>query len=232
LALAIDLTARPTLAAAATVTLWAYGIAFVTSRWALEATAFASAVDGGVVWRARAGQAREHLLALVRWLPTRVSDQITDIKDWAPLRDSQSLGAPWHLAMIAAGGAAALTGRLLCGPCPAGHGAAAIAVGVVVTALVAVGARWRATLIACGLAVLLAFAMLSGSPRPLLAVLPWVLLMGAYLFFSTRTLRRLANPSVMNTAAALLGSALGRLIIGRPTWDAVNRHTEPIDPAR
>ncbi len=41
LGLAVDLTRPPILAAAGVVSLWAYGVAFVTSRWVLEATAFA-----------------------------------------------------------------------------------------------------------------------------------------------------------------------------------------------
>lgn len=61
LALAVDLSQRPTLALAAAVTLWCYGTAFVTSRWAIEAISFASARNGRLVWSARADQAREHL---------------------------------------------------------------------------------------------------------------------------------------------------------------------------
>ncbi|MCT7657521.1 hypothetical protein [Mycobacterium deserti] len=221
LALAVELTARPTLAVAAAITLWAYGIAFVTGRWAMEATAFASAVDGRVVWHARAGQAREHLLALVRWLPTRVSGQIDDLKDWAPLRESTSQVAPWHLAAITAGGAAAVTGRLLCGPCTVGDGVAATVVGAVTTAVVTAGARWRPPLILLGAAGVAVSMVLMGSPRPGLAVLPWLLLMGAYLFFSTRTMRRFERPNALGAIAAGIGSAVGRFVVGRATWEAM-----------
>jgi hypothetical protein len=222
LALAVDLPARPTLAASAALAFWAYGTAFVTSRWALEATAFASLKEGHVVWRAHAGQAREHLLALVRWLPTGIDRKLGDVKDWAPLRVSTSTGAPWHVAVIVAGGAAALTGRLMCGPCPTEQGAAATIVGAVAAAAVAACARWRAALIVVGAMVVLASMVIMGTPRPVLAALPWLLLMGAYLFFSTRTLRRLGRPNVLGAAAAVVGSAAGRVIIGRATWEAVN----------
>lgn len=220
LALAIDLPGRPTLAAAATVTLLAYGIAFVTSRWALEATAFASLLDGRVVWQARPAQAREHLLALVRWLPTR-SGGVADIKDWAPLRNSTSQCAPWHLAVIIAGSAAALTGRLLCGPCPLVDGVIATIVGAVASVVVTAGARWRASLIPlCAAGICVSMALIT-SPRPAFAVLPWLLLMGAYLFFSTRTLRRLGRPNALSAAGAALGSTIGPLVVGRATWEAV-----------
>jgi hypothetical protein len=42
LGLVIDVTGHVLLAAAAIVTLWVYGVAFVTSRRALEGLAFAS----------------------------------------------------------------------------------------------------------------------------------------------------------------------------------------------
>jgi hypothetical protein len=41
-------------------------------RWAVEATAFGRVRHGQIRWTANAGHAREHLLALVRWLPTAV----------------------------------------------------------------------------------------------------------------------------------------------------------------
>ena len=57
LSLAVDLATRPLLGLAATAALWAYGISFVTSRWAFESLAF-TRVDGDrLLWRARADQA-------------------------------------------------------------------------------------------------------------------------------------------------------------------------------
>jgi hypothetical protein len=231
LALAVDLPARPTLAAAAAITLWTYGIAFVTSRWALEAAAFTSLADGRVVWRARAGQAREHLLALVRWLPAR-TDGVRDVKDWAPLRDSTAQTAPWHMAMIAAGGAGALTGRLLCGPCSVADGAIMTSVGAAAAGAVAAGARWRVILIMLGAVVVATAATLMSSPRPIVSAVPWLLLMGAYLFFSTRTLRRLGRPNVLGVVIAAIGSAVGHAVVGGATWDALigQRRPDENDP--
>ncbi len=223
LALAVDLPARPTLVTAAVVTLWAYGLAFVTSRWALEATAFAASADGWVVWQARAGQAREHLLALVRWLPARIDGQVVDVADWAPLRERTPVSAPWNLAMVVGGGAAALTGRLLCGATPLEHGVTATIVGAAATVAITAGARRRKRFVVIGGIALLGAAVLTNSPRPLLAVAPWLLLMGAYLFFSTRTRRQLGRRNALGVAAAAAGSAIGRLIVGSATWAATRR---------
>lgn len=220
LALAIELAPRPGLAAAATVALWAYGVAFVTSRWALEATAFASSHGGTVTWHARPGQAREHLLSLVRWLPERI-DPSLDVKDWAPLKCSTSLTAPWHVAVIVAGAAAAVSGRLLCGPCSGEQVVATAVAGAATTAAVAVGARGRSLLVLVGAVAVLATMVLTGAARPIVGVLPWLLLMGAYLFFTTRTLRRLGRPNVLGVAMAALGSVIGQGIFGRATWEAV-----------
>jgi hypothetical protein len=90
LALVVDLPRHPALGLAVVVTLWASGTAFVTSRWAIESTAFARLRDGRVEWVAEAGQAREHLLALVRWLPTRADPAATSAKGWAALRPGRS----------------------------------------------------------------------------------------------------------------------------------------------
>jgi hypothetical protein len=221
LALAIDLTVRPSLAVAAAVTLWAYGVAFVTSRWALEATAFASVVDGQIVWHAHAGQAREHLLALVRWLPKRLDTGCSDVRDWAPLRESRSLLAPWHLALILAGGAAALSGLLLCGEGLSGRAVGLTAVGILATVVIVLGAPWRAMLIVTGGAALFISLVVMGAPHPHLGVLPWLLLMGAYLFYSTRTLRLLGRPSPLGVAISRLASNTGQYVVGEATWAAV-----------
>jgi hypothetical protein len=225
LALAVELPERPLLAAAAAVTLWAYGIAFVTSRWALEATAFASCRDGWVVWQARAGQAREHLLALVRWLPSRMEERSTDVKEWAPLRGPTSPGAPWNVAMVVAGSAAALTGRLLCGPCPPAQGMIMATLGAVIAAAVTAGRR-RKTLTALGASALMGALTVMEPPRHVLGVLPWLLLLAAYLFFSTRTLGRLGRRNALSAAAEEVGSAVWRLIVGRPTWDAMTAYRD------
>ncbi|MCG5431107.1 hypothetical protein LV457_02215 [Mycobacterium sp. MYCO198283] len=192
LALAVDLPARPALAVAAAITLWAFGIAFVTSRWAVEVTAFATVRDGRLSWRARADHAREHLLALVRWLPPHPSPD-GDLRDWAPLQRPTAPSAPWNAATLVAGAAAAVTGRLLCGPCPPAEAIAAVAVGVVTTALLVAGGRRRTGWLAAGVAALLAVLWLGGAPRPLLGVVPWLLLAGAYLYFVGCTPRRLAR---------------------------------------
>ncbi|BCI54052.1 hypothetical protein NIIDNTM18_33300 [Mycolicibacterium litorale] len=221
LALAVDLTERPTLTVAAAITLWAYGTAFVTSRWALEATAFASLNNGRVTWRAAAGQAREHLLALVRWLPGEVDPPRT-LQDWAPLAGRTAMTAPWNLAMVTAGAAAALTGQLLGGPSSSTEAAIAAVAGGVLTTAVITAARWRRSAVALGAMVLLAVMALTDAPKPMLAVLPWLLVLGAYLFFSTRTLRKLARGGPVAHAMSAGVAPIGRLILGRATWEAIH----------
>ena len=221
LALAIDVTDRPALLAAAVLTLWAYGVAFVTSRWALEATAFAECDDGTVRWAAHSQNAKEHQLALVRWLPSRLSGCQT-VGEWAPLAGRTPLTAPWNVAMLLAGVAAAVTGRLLCGPCPATQAAVVAVVGGTMTALALVAVRWRGAVSTAGVAVLLVAMVLIESPRPVVAVLPWALVMAAYLFFSTRTMIKLGSQSPVAATASAVVTAVGRVVVGRPTWDAMH----------
>lgn len=221
LALAVDLTERPILAAAAVVTLWAYGIAFVTSRWALEATAFASIDAGRVTWRAVQGQAREHLLALTRWLPAG-REPTGSLLDWPPLAGRTSVTAPWNVAMLVAGCAAGVTGRLLCGPCSPPEGAITAVTGGVLAGVAITAARQRKSVVAIGAAILLTAMVLTGAPKPLLGVVPWLLVLGAHLFFSTRTLRKLCDggPAAQVTSAGV--AMLGRLVLGRATWEAIH----------
>ncbi len=231
LALAVDLWRRPTLLLAAIVTLWCYGIAFVTSRWVVEATAFAAVRGTRVVWNARADQAREHLLALVRWVPEHITADVTEVADWAPLRQRTALTAPWNLAIVVAGCAAAVTGRLLCGPLAAPHGIVIAAVGGAATALVVLASR-RGLLVPAAAVLLAAALMVLHSPRPVLAIAPWLLLMSAYLFFTTRTLAKLSTPNVLAPVIGRLTAALVRTIVGPSTWKAMRHGGERRDEDR
>jgi hypothetical protein len=226
LGLAIDLWKRPTLLAAAAVTLWCYGIAFVTSRWAVEVTAFAAVRDGRVTWRAHAEQAREHQLVLSRWIPCRTTGGIIEIADWAPLRERTGLSAPWNLAVVVAAGSAAVTGRLLAGSCSVQDILIVAAVGAAATLAVVSVSRGRAVvLLIAGLLVSSMFMVLD-TPRPLLAVLPWLLLMFAYLFSTTRTLRKLARTNRFAASVPAVAVAVARLVVGRSTWEAMQRSHE------
>ncbi len=223
LALAVDLWKRPTLLIAAVVTLWCYGIAFVTSRWVVEATAFAAVRGTRVVWNARAGQAREHLLALTRWVPAHITGGVTEIADWAPLRQRTALTAPWNLATVVAGSAAAVTGRLLCGSVSVQQGVIVATVGAAATVMVVLVSRRR--LLMAGAVLLLAATLtVLHTPRPALAILPWVLLLSAYLFLTTRTLAKLSAPNVLAPVISRLTVATVRIIVGPSTWKAM-RHS-------
>jgi hypothetical protein len=247
LAAAVDLFAEPWTLLAAVLALWSFGIAFVTGRWALEALAFGrSDGRGGIAWRVEPGQAREHTLALVRWLPAvgpGPAERRLDggLGDWRALACAISPSAPWNLAAVLAAAAAALTGRLLAGSADLLDGALAVAAGAAcaVAALgllrstpsrpgagrpsahasgagmtssreegTGTGGHWPGWLLG-GLA-LAALMAATGSPRPLLAALPWLCVVGAHLFFAAQSPRTLAHP-----LRAALVDARARLL--RPT---------------
>ncbi|MBP2336755.1 hypothetical protein JOF41_002933 [Saccharothrix coeruleofusca] len=220
LAMAVDLGGRPVLAVAAVVALWAFGIAFVTSRWALEATAFARVERGRLIWGARAEQAREHLLGLVRWLPSRTAER--DPASWAALRGRTPLTAPWNLALVLAGAAAGLTGRLLTGPAPVAHALGTAVVGGTATAIAAAVPRGRVVVVLAGAAVQFGALVVAGGPRPLSAVLPWLAVMAAYLVFSSRRRNTIGLPGRrVRTAGAAVLAPVARAVVGRDTWTAL-----------
>jgi hypothetical protein len=200
LSLAVDLLGNPALLASATVAFWAFGVAFVTGRWALEALAFARRDSRGrVEWQVEAGQAREHSLALARWLPRspdriEVRQEADGLADWKALRYGVPALAPWNLAAVLAAVAAAVAGRILVGPAALLEAALAGLGGGLGAAAVLALPRWRwqgSILGALSLGALLANA---GSPRPALAALPWLLLLGAHLFFTSQSPRTLPHP--------------------------------------
>jgi hypothetical protein len=217
LALGCDLGSKPAVMVAAVTTMWSFGVAFVTSRWALESLAFARRGEGGkVVWKASNGLARQHLLALARWVPpiapagaeTARSDG--RLEGWRALRDGVSLSAPWNVAAIVSAGGAAMTGRLLAGAADPLDALAAAACGALLAGAVLLAAwqPWRAWLAAgLTLAVVLASA---GSPRPALAALPWLAILGAHLYFTAQSPRTLPHPirSAATQAFSRLGSGL------------------------
>jgi hypothetical protein len=220
LAMAVDLGGRPVLTAAAVVALWAFGIAFVTGRWVLEATAFARVDGGRLVWAAHARQAREHLLGLVRWVPSRTTER--DTADWAVLRGPTPVTAPWNLALVLSGTAAGLTGRLLTGPATAAQAVAAAAVGGVAATAAVLVPRGRVAVVLVGAAVGFGVMVLGQAPRPLAAVLPWLAVMTAYLVFGSRRLSTIGVPSRRARSAAVAVLApVARAVVGRETWGAL-----------
>nr|WP_296067508.1 hypothetical protein [uncultured Actinoplanes sp.] len=226
LALAMDLRDRPALAVAAAVTLWAYGIAFVTSRWAVESLAFAQQDGQRVRWTADASHAREHLLALTRWLPSAPDPRtITGPADasltrWAVLRGRTPVVAPWNVAVSIAGGAAAATGLLLIAP-----GAAVWIVAVVgAVAALAVTRLPRRRLLVAGVgAIGLTVTLLATSgPHPLVAVLPWLAVMVAYVHFSGQSLDAMGELGrAVRTAVGRALAPLVRLAVGHRTWQVL-----------
>jgi hypothetical protein len=200
LAAAVDVFDDPGLLAAAVLTFWSFGIAFVTGRWALEALPFGRQDGGGgIEWRVEPGQAREHTLALVRWLPTRGPGPAErraegSLGGWRALTERASLSAPWNLAAIVAATAAAVAGRLLAGSADVFEVALAACAGAACAAAVLAlpGRRWPGLL--AGSAALALLIALAGSPRPLLAVLPWLCIFGAHLFFASQSPETLAHP--------------------------------------
>ena len=221
LALVVDLLARPALTAAAAVTLWAAGVSFVTARWAIEATAFARLRAGRVTWTAEAAHARQHLLALVRWVPSHAGPTAGSATDWAALRRRTPVLAPWNLAALVAGAAAAVTGRLLTDPEAGGTALTALA-GALAALITILAPRHRSAAVLVGGAVVAGVLMLHGTPRPAAAVLPWLVVMTAYVRSSSRCLRTMGE--VGDRLRERLGglcTTSGRLLVGTDTWDAL-----------
>ncbi|WP_250007752.1 hypothetical protein [Actinoplanes sp. M2I2] len=241
LALVVDLPRTPALAVAAGVTLWAYGMAFVTSRWAIESTAFARLRDGRLSWACEAGHAREHLLALVRWVPDRVdprhlghrpADGLADrpadglthgladgpVTGWAALRGRTALTAPWNLAAVIAGAGAALTGRLLVGPASTQEGVFVALVGGLGALVVLVAPRFRPGVVVAGAVVLVGLLGLQ-TDAAVVGALPWLVIAGAYLRCvggSLNTMGALGDRLRSRVAAALV--PLARAALGHETW--------------
>jgi hypothetical protein len=230
LGLVVDLAARPALAMAATVTLWAYGIAFVTSRWAVESLAYARMEGRRVSWAADASHAREHLLALTRWLPSSPEPQApASLTRWAVLHDRTPLQAPWHVALAITGGAAAVTGLLLNTAGSAASIGAVAVLGAAAALAVAALPGWRIPAVALGAAMLLWVYAAVFAAHPVVATLPWLAVMAAYLHFSAQcpdTMGHLGRVVRGGLAGAL--TPLGRLVVGHRTWQVLQTK----DPAR
>lgn len=178
LALAVDLGARPGLAVSAGLAAWALGVVVVTSRWALEPLRLAAFRDGQVVWHVAPGQAREHTLGLVGWLPAEApADSSGGPCAWRALQDRAGLTAPWDLALLVAGGAAGLTGHLLAGSGAATTGLAALVVGAGTAAAVALLPAARVPVAVAGVLLLVAVQVTSGDGAAPVAALPLALVL-------------------------------------------------------
>jgi len=196
LALGVSLTGEPLTAVAAAVALWAFGVAFVTSRWALEALAFAKLEDGKLAWKASADQAREHTLALVRWLPPvpEAEARPASAASWRALRGRSTPLAPWNVAAFASSAAAAVTGCLLAGSDVSGRVGLAALCGAAVALGVLASPRHRWAILGAGCLAALAVFGAAEMPRPLLALTPLATVLSAYLFFAGQSLSSLGEP--------------------------------------
>jgi hypothetical protein len=228
LALAVDLRERPAVSVAAALMLWAYGVAFVTSRWAVESLAHARLHGLRVHWSADAAQAREHLLALTRWLPPSVDGHAMNgpaggsLNRWAALRGRTPLCAPWNAAVAITGAAAAMTGILLA---TADAGAAAwivAAFGGLASLATARLPRWRLLVVGAGGAGLLVAPLAASAAQPLVALLPWLAVMVAYVHFSAQCLDTMGELGrrVRSTVGRAL-TPLARAVVGHPTWQTL-----------
>ncbi|HEU0102745.1 MAG TPA: hypothetical protein VFR07_10545 [Mycobacteriales bacterium] len=194
LGLAVELDGRPALVVASACAMWALGVVFVTCRWTLEAMPFGAVRRGRMVWQVRSGQAREHTLGLVRWLPSDASGAGSDPCTWRGLQGATPLHAPWHLALVVAAASAALAGRLLVGAQALPAGALTVAAGAAVALVVAAAPGRR---LGTGTALSLALVALQaalGTPRPLVAVLPVVVVLTAYGCFTRQCADEVGKP--------------------------------------
>ena len=196
LALAVELRGRPGLAVAGVIAMWAFGVVFVTCRWALEAMCFARFRGDHVFWDAGRSKAREHSLALVRWLPSNLDphDLPAEPAGWRALHGRTSLVAPWHLALLVAAAAAALAGRLLVAGFSTGAGAAiAVAAAAAALAITRLPRRRAPAALAAALAAV-GVQWLAGLDRPLVATLPWLVVMIAYACFTHQCAQEIGRP--------------------------------------
>jgi hypothetical protein len=194
-ALATDVPAHAGTAALAALAMWSLGVVFVTARWALEAMPFATLTAGRVSWECRSEQAREHTLGLVRWTPRAADPRDLDAGDdpsrWRALHGRTPLSAPWNVALVVAGGAAAPAGALLAGQ--AASPVLALA-GAACAVLVALAARRRlaAALVVSG--ALSATHALLGTDRPVAAVAPLLVVLLAHASFTSQCTSELGHP--------------------------------------
>jgi hypothetical protein len=189
-----------------------------------------------VSWAADASHAREHLLALTRWLPSSVDPRTLNgpagvsLSRWAMLRGRTPVSAPWNIAETIAGAAAAAAGSLLTAR---GTGAAAGEVAILgglVSLAVTCLPRLRLLVAGAGAGAVTLLAALAAAsvPRPLVAVLPWLAVTAAYLHFSAQSLDtmgylgRAARGAVRQALAAL-----ARLAVGRQTWQVLTSGRRP-----
>lgn len=195
LALAVDLGGRPGVVALAAVSMWALGVVFVTCRWTLEAMCFGEFRDGRLTWQVRPDQAREHTLGLVRWVPsTAPDDPEASPCSWRALQGRTPLTAPWNLALVVSAAAAAAVGQLLAGAAGAGAPAAVlVAGGLLALAVVRTPGRRRLVTVAGAVALLLLNAT-TGTPDPLVAILPWLVVMAAYGCFTRQCSDEIGRP--------------------------------------
>jgi hypothetical protein len=192
----VDLGSRPILLLTASAAMWAYGIAFVTSRWVVEALAFARADGGQLVWNCRSTQRREHLLSLAGWLPRYdpLAAGPRGPRSWRPLTVATPLSAPWNVAAIASATCAGLAGVSLAGNIRAiptmGMGVA-FAVG----ALLVLRARAQGRFIVLlGTAVVITGLELSiETHRPVTALTPWFVALGAQIWFFSQNLETMGR---------------------------------------
>jgi hypothetical protein len=188
-----DLGSRPILLLTAAAAMWAYGIAFVTSRWAVEALAFARPEEGRLVWSCGSAQRREHLLSLVRWLP-KYDPMAAGPRAWRPLRAATPLGAPWNVAAIVSATCAGLAGVYLAGnlrAIPAMEMGVAFAVGAL---LVLRGRAQGRVIVLLGAAIVITGLELSiGTHRPVTALTPWFVAVGAQIWFFSQNLETMGR---------------------------------------
>jgi hypothetical protein len=234
LMLAVNVRDNPALGVAAAVTLWAYGIAFVTSRWAVESLAFARLDGNTVSWSARATHAREHLLALTRWLPSSVDPGTVDgsagasLDRWAVLRACTPVSAPWNVALSIAGAGAALTGFLLTSADVGAAALTAAAVGGIASLGVACLSRPRLLLLGVGAVCVLAAITATSASRPVVALLPWLAVMLAYVHFSAQSMATMGHLGrVVRGVAGRALAPLVRAMVGHQTWQVVTSGGAP-----
>jgi hypothetical protein len=108
------------------------------------------------------------------------------VREWAVLGGPTRLTAPWNVATLVAAASAALAGRMLAG---ADADLLTPAAAVLLAALpMGMALRTSALAAAAGAAALLVLLSVTGAQRPVLALLPWVAVVGTHALSRGQTL--------------------------------------------
>jgi hypothetical protein len=209
------------------VCFYAFGIMFVLQTWVLEATSFHS-VDAYGWHRTDDLDSKPHIEVLLAYLaPLEPANPLLDESRHPGktpiLANGADFWAPWNVALglaVTAGGALGIYLAGAMTPLPAIFFAELALIGAVMLAR-ADSTRLRLVVLCVGAVTL--YAAASDVPRPLMAVLPWLVIGGWYTAFSASSYFDITH--AVGKFVVVAGSAGARAIeaiVGQGTWKAAS----------